>query len=264
VRFRSLISGFGRWMTRRAWTGVGAVAAMVATGPKRRVLAWTTRIALFLTGATIVAVSVAVMFWNGIGPGPFDLFVGGIHARTGLPLAISLWITVGSLITVAWLLGRRPRPGTLVAPFLIGPVMQWSLGLMERVDRPSVLPVQVLVQLVAIAGVGVGVGALVVSGLGAGTGELLASATSTRTGRPEPVVRTVLELTWLTLGIVLGGPVGIGTVIVALSIGHAVSRGYRFVDGGVTAFRQRAAMARAELVGAETSPALTARQPVCA
>ena len=250
-------------MTRRAWTGVGAVAAMVATGPKRRVMAWTTRAALFVVGALVIAVSVAVMFWNGIGPGPFDLFVGGIHARTGLPLAFSLWITVASLITVAWALGRRPRPGTIVAPFLIGPVMQWALATMERVDRPAVLPLQVLVQLGAIAGIGIGVGALVVSGLGAGTGELLASATSSRTGRPEPLVRTGLELTWLTLGIVLGGPIGVGTVIVALSIGPAVARGYRFVDGGVTAFRQRAAMARAELVATET-PALTAGQAVCA
>lgn len=237
---------------------------MVATGPKRRVMAWTTRVAMFLAGALVVAVSVAVMFWNGIGPGPFDLFVGGIHERTGLPLAFALWVTVGSLIAIAWALGRRPRPGTLVAPFLIGPTMQWSLTVMERVDRPELLSVQILVQLCAIAGIGVGVGALVVSGLGAGTGELLASATSSRTGRPEPLVRTAFELTWVTLGVVLGGPVGVGTVIVALLIGPTVARGYRLVDACVTAFRHRAARARAELVDVEQPPAIAATQPLAA
>lgn len=237
---------------------------MLATGPKRRVMAWTTRVALFLAGAVVVAVSVAVMFWNGIGPGPFDLFVGGIHERTGLPLALSLWVTVGSLIAIAWALGRRPRPGTLVAPFLIGPTMQWSLSAMKTVDAPELLPVQVVVQLGAIAGVGVGVGALVVSGLGAGTGELLASATSSRTGRSEPLVRTAFELTWVTLGIVLGGPIGVGTVIVALLIGPAVSRGYRLVDAGVTGLRQRAALARAELIEVEVACAVPAGQPIAA
>jgi uncharacterized membrane protein YczE len=56
-----------------------------------------------------------------------------------------------------------------------------------------------------------------------------------------------IELTWLAVGVALGGPVGLGTIIVALTIGPAVAVGHRFVDGAVvtTTQRSRAALAAA-------------------
>ena len=91
--------------------------------------------------------------------------------------------------------------------------------------------------------VGLGAGALIVSGLGAGSGELLASAASDRTGRPEPRLRMAFELTWLVVGVLLGGPIGVGTVLVALTIGPAVMVGYRAVDSVAVSCRTRLAAA---------------------
>ncbi|MGE5210944.1 MAG: hypothetical protein ACM3MM_06745, partial [Acidobacteriota bacterium] len=68
---------------------------------------------------------------------------------------------------------------------------------------------------------------------------LLASAASDRTGRPEPRIRMAFELAWLAVGVVLGGPIGLGTVLVALAIGPAVAVGYRAVDAAAVSFRAR-------------------------
>jgi uncharacterized protein len=112
---------------------------------------------------------------------------------------------------------------------------------------PDSLLARLVIHVIAICLLGLGAGALIVSRLGAGSGELLSAAASDRTGRPEPRVRMVIELTWLAVGVALGGPVGLGTIIVALTIGPAVAVGYRFVDGAVvtTTQRSRAALAAA-------------------
>jgi len=83
------------------------------------------------------------------------------------------------------------------------------------------------------------IASLIVSGLGAGSGELLASAASDRTGRPEPRIRMAFELVWLAVGVMLGEPIGVGTVLVALTIGPAVAVGYRAVDATAVSCRTR-------------------------
>ncbi len=189
---------------------------------------------LLVVGSFLISASVAVTLWNNLGPGPLDVFIGAVRERTGLPLSIAVWVTVGSLILAAWALGRRPGLGTVASPFMIGPMLQSVLAGLEQFGAPSSLVVSVALHLVAIAGIGVGSGALIVSGLGAGSGELFAGAASDRVRRPESRVRPVIEATWIVAGVGLGGPAGLGTVLVAVFIAPAVARGYLLVDGLAT------------------------------
>ncbi|MEZ7960457.1 MAG: hypothetical protein QMC04_00890, partial [Ilumatobacter sp.] len=87
----------GQRLRRRAWSRAGAVAAVVSTGPPRRVLAYSTRLLLLVAGSCLIAASVAVTLWTDLGPGPLDVFIGAIQTRTGLPLTVAVWATVGSL-----------------------------------------------------------------------------------------------------------------------------------------------------------------------
>jgi uncharacterized protein len=218
------------WLCHRAWSRAGAVAAVVSTGPTRRILTFSTRLVMLVAGSFVISASVAITLWNQLGPGPLDVFIGAIRMRTGLPLSVSLWITVGSLVCVSWMLGRRPGFGTLLSPFLVGPMIQTILAGLAKFDVPDSLVVRIAFHLVAIIGIGLGAGALIVSGLGAGSGELLASAASDRVGHPETKVRFAIEMTWIIAGVALGGPAGLGTVLVALFVGPAVAHGYRIVD----------------------------------
>lgn len=217
-------------LRRRAWSRAGAVAAVVSTGPTRRVLTFSTRLALLVTGSALIASSVAVTLWNDLGPGPLDVFISAIALRTGLPLAVSVWVTVGSLMAFASLLGRRPGLGTLLSPLLIGPILQTVLAALDMFGAPQSIVVRIVLHVIAIAGIGVGSGALIVSGLGAGSGELFARAASERVGRAQSRVRPVIEATWIVVGVALGGPAGFGTVLVGVLIAPAVANGYRFVD----------------------------------
>ena len=216
-----------------AWSRAGAIAVVLAGAPSTRAMRFSVRVALLVAGSVTIAVAVATTLWNGLGPGPLDVFIGAVRARTGLPLGPTVWLVVGSMILVSSLLGRRPGPGTLVSPLIIGAVMQAAATMLAPVDAPDALVLRIVVHLLAIGAIGLGAGALIVSRLGAGSGELLASAASDRSGRAEPRVRMAIELSWLVVGVALGGPVGLGTILLALTIGPSVAVGHRIVHGTV-------------------------------
>jgi uncharacterized membrane protein YczE len=217
-------------LRHRAWSRAGAVAAVVSTGPTRRVLGFSTRLVMLTIGSFLIASSVAVTLWTELGPGPLDVFIGAIHNITGLPLTIAVWVTVGVIIAIAWMLGRRPGFGTLLSPFMIGPMLQSVFSVLQQFDAPGSLIVRIVLQFVAIMGIGIGAGALIVSGLGAGSGELFAGATSDKVHKPETSVRFVIETAWIGIGVALGGPAGLGTIMVAALIGPAVAIGHGWVD----------------------------------
>jgi uncharacterized membrane protein YczE len=222
----------------------GAIAAVLADGPMPTFLRRSARVGLLVVGSLVMAAGVAVMLWTRLGPGPLDVFIGAVRVRTGLSLTLAVWLVVASLIGAAWLLGRRPGLGTLASPLIVGPAMQAFLSLLDGIEPPETFVVVAAIHVAAVFVVGIGAGALIVSRLGAGSGELLASAASDRTGRAEPGLRMAFELTWLGVGVMLGGPIGVGTVLVAITIGPAVAVGYRGVDAAAVSCRARLAVAR--------------------
>ena len=203
---------------------------VVAASPKRRAYAVSSRFALHLSGCAVIAIGVGLMLWNDFGPGPLDVLIGAIRQYSGLPLTFAVWLTTGSLLLIAWALGKRPGIGNLLTILTVAPLMQLTTVVLSQIEPAGSVPVKVTVHVLATAVVGLGAGMNLVARLGAGTGELLASSLSYRTGFPEARVRMACEVAWLALGAALGGPLGIGTVIVALLIGPFVARGYRTVD----------------------------------
>jgi uncharacterized membrane protein YczE len=222
-----------------AWSRAGAIAVVLAAAPSTRSVRFSVRVALLVAGSFTIAVAVALTLWNGLGPGPLDVFIGAVRVRTGLPIGPTVWLVVGTMIVISWLLGRRPGPGTIISPLIIGSVMQVAATTLEPFGAPDTLAVRIGIHLLAVGAIGLGAGALIVSRLGAGSGELLAAAASDRSGRPEPRARMAIELSLLAAGVALGGPVGLGTILLALTIGPAVAVGHRIVYGAVAQTSER-------------------------
>ena len=234
-----------------AWSRAGAIAVVLAGAPSTRVVRFSVRVGLLVAGSVTIAVAVAVTLWNGLGAGPLDVFIGAVRTRSGLPLGPTVWLVVGSMIVVSVVLGRRPGPGPVISPLIIGAVKQAAAAMLESVAAPDALVVRIVIHLLAVGAIGLGAGALIVSRLGAGSGELLASAASDRSGRPEPRVRMAIEFSWLVVGVALGGPVGLGTSLLASTIGPSVAVGHRIVDGAVAQTSERSLA----YVAAAASPA---------
>jgi uncharacterized membrane protein YczE len=171
--------------------------------------------AQLLAGLTLYGVTAAMLVLAGLGLDPWDVLHQGLSRTFGL--GIGTWaILVSCLVLVLWWpLRQRPGLGTVTNATLVGTVMDVMLSL---IHPPHVLWVRVALLLGGVVGNGIATGLYVGAGLGPGPRDGLSIGIAAR-GRSLRVVRTCIEALVLVTGILLGGTVGVGTVLYALSIG---------------------------------------------
>jgi uncharacterized membrane protein YczE len=176
------------------------------------------RVRRLLTGLVAMGGGIGLMAEAGLGLGPWDVLHQGLALRTGLSLG-SLNIAVGVGVLLLWLpLRQRPGIGTVLNVLVIGLVVDLTLALLPK---PEQLAVRVPAMLGGVVLMGVGSGLYIGAGLGPGPRDGLMTGVAAR-GHSVRSVRTALEVSVLVLGWVLGGTVGIGTVVLALAIGPLV------------------------------------------
>ncbi len=151
----------------------------------------------------------------GLGLDPWDVLHQGLARTFGL--GVGTWaIIVGVVVLVGWrILRQRLGVGTVANAILIGVVMDIVLSL---VHPPHAMGTRIALLVLAVAGNGVATGFYIGAGLGPGPRDGLSTGIAAR-GHSMRVVRTSIEVIVLITGFVLGGTVGIGTLLYALSIG---------------------------------------------
>jgi uncharacterized membrane protein YczE len=173
------------------------------------------RLAQLYSGLLLYGVSSSLLVLAGLGLDPWDVFHQGLSRTFGL--AIGTWaILVGVAVLLLWIpLRQVPGIGTLSNVVLVGATMDVVLG---HVDAPHAMSVRVACLVGGVFLNGVATGAYIGAGLGPGPRDGLMTGLAAR-GHSIRVVRTGIEVTVLASGWLLGGTVGVGTVLYALSIG---------------------------------------------
>jgi len=173
------------------------------------------RLAQLYGGLVLYGVSSSLLVLAGLGLDPWDVFHQGLARHTSL--AIGTWaILVGVVVLLLWIpLRQRPGIGTLSNVVLVGGTMDLVLG---HVHAPHALAVRVACLVCGVFLNGVATGAYIGAGLGPGPRDGLMTGFAAR-GHSIRVVRTGIEVVVLATGWLLGGTVGVGTVLYALAIG---------------------------------------------
>jgi len=173
------------------------------------------RLVQLFAGLILYGVSDSMLLLAGLGVDPWDVLHQGLARRTGVP--VGTWaIIAGAVVLLLWIpLRQRPGLGTLCNVVLIGTVIDLVLA---AVPPPHSLPVQAAVMVSGVVLNGVATGLYIGAGLGPGPRDGLMTGFAAR-GHSLRVVRTCIEATVLLAGWLLGGTVGIGTVVYALCIG---------------------------------------------
>ncbi|MEU8297306.1 hypothetical protein AB0C04_08470 [Micromonospora sp. NPDC048909] len=175
------------------------------------------RLTQLYLGLGLYGVSMALMIRSGLGLDPWDVFHQGLSRLTGLSFG-TVTIAVGALVLLLWIpLRQRPGLGTVSNVVVIGLVVDATLALL-----PAGGPLWVRIGLLVtgIVANGAATGLYLGARLGPGPRDgLMTGYVARRPGRSIRLVRTVIEVTVLALGWLLGGTVGLGTVAYALSIG---------------------------------------------
>jgi uncharacterized membrane protein YczE len=174
------------------------------------------RLIQLYAGLILYGVSLAMEVRAGLGLDPWDVFHQGIAKHTGLSFG-TVVIVVGAFVLLAWIpIRQKPGLGTVSNVIVIGLVVDVALDLI-----PAAGPLGVQFALMfggvflnAVAGA-----AYIGAGFGPGPRDGLMTGLVARTGRSVRLVRTSIEVSVLITGALLGGSVGIATVVYAAGIG---------------------------------------------
>ena len=137
--------------------------------------------------------------------------------------SIRYWSTfiISLVVLTFWLpLKQMPGIGTILNALIIPIVIELLLPWLPRPDSDLLKIIQVVFGIILV---GIGSGCYLISNLGPGPRDGLMTGLQLLTGRPIALVRTLLEISAVAIGWLLGGTVGIGTLMFALGIGSAVS-----------------------------------------
>jgi uncharacterized membrane protein YczE len=167
-------------------------------------------------GLVLYGLAGALQVRSTLGLDPWDVLHQGIARHTGLAIG-TIVILVGAAVLLFWIpLRQWPGVGTVCNVVLIGVSMNSSLEMLPHVNA-GIWRVGDMVAGVLLCGVATGM--YIGANLGPGPRDGLMTGLARVTGRSIRLTRTAIEVTVLASGWLLGGTVGIGTVLFAVSIG---------------------------------------------
>jgi len=173
------------------------------------------RLVQLYAGLVLYGLSAALILLSALGNDPWDVLHQGLSRQTGI--GTGTWVCiVGALVLPLWIpLRQRPGFGTLSNVVVVGVVIEIALG---AFDPPGAAGVRAALVASGVLLNGVATGLYIGARLGPGPRDGLMTGLAAR-GRSLRAVRTAIELMVLLAGAALGGTVGIGTLVYALSIG---------------------------------------------
>ncbi|MFE5290248.1 YitT family protein [Nocardia sp. NPDC056611] len=191
-------------------------------------------LALYI-GLWLYGLSMSVMIRAALGLDPWDVFHQGVADHVPLSFGTVVAIT-GAAVLLAWIpLRQWPGLGTVSNVVVIGISVDAGLWLLPELDG---LPIRVAAMAAAVVLNAIATVLYIGAGMGPGPRDGLMTGLVRRTGRPVWLVRTGLEATVLSVGWVLGGSVGIGTVVYAFGIGPLIQLMIPFVDRYLPGFHE--------------------------
>ena len=177
------------------------------------------RLLQLFIGLTLYGVSTAMFVRADLGADPWNVFHLGVANLLSMNIGLVI-IAVGGLVLLAWIpLRQRPGFGTLSNVIMIGLAADAALavipGFESLLTRSGLLVAAVILNALATS-------LYIGAGFGAGPRDGLMTGIHARTGWPVRRIRTAIEVSVLLIGWLLGGTVGVGTVLYALAIGPLI------------------------------------------
>lgn len=185
----------------------------------------TRRLFQLFWGLVLYGFAMALMLRANLGLDPWDVLHQGLAPKLGLSFGMTVNLVGAVVLLLWWPLRQRPGIGTVCNILVIGTAVDISLHYLPTPDgyamRAAWLGAGIILN--GIAG-----GAYIGAGLGPGPRDGLMTGLCRRNGWPVKWVRTGIEIAVLATGWMLGGTVGIGTIVYAATIGWIVHHALPF------------------------------------
>ncbi|MFF9407912.1 YitT family protein [Streptomyces anandii] len=185
------------------------------------------RLIQLYAGLALYGASSALLVEAGLGLEPWNVLHQGLAELTGLTIGV-VSIVVGAAVLLLWIpLRQRPGLGTVSNVFVVGLAMDGTLAVLPDART---LAVRIPLMLAGIVLNGVATGLYIAARFGPGPRDGLMTGLHRRTGRSIRLMRTVVEVTVVVTGFLLGGTIGVGTLLYAVAIGPLAQLFLRVFD----------------------------------
>jgi uncharacterized membrane protein YczE len=178
-------------------------------------------------GLTIFGIGEALLIASGAGNSPWTVLSQGVSEISGWTIGVTTFLTSLAVLLLWIPLKQTPGIGTILNAVIISIAIELAL---PHLPQPDNYLLQVSEVAFGILLVGFGSGLYLIANLGPGPRDGLMTGLQRATNLPVARVRTAIEITVVLFGWLLGGTVGLGTLMFAFGIGPAVSMGLYLVN----------------------------------
>jgi uncharacterized protein len=182
------------------------------------------RLVIYLVGLIITAFGIAMIILSSVGAGPWDTVAVGLNKHLGLTIGMWSIISQGMVVLLTGVIERkRLQYGSVVAILIRSAFLDaWLYLVFSKIDLTSSWEIQWLSFVIGVMAVGVGIGIYVEADLPKSPIDGLMIALMERFGWSLNVSRIMIESSAVLMGFLLGGPVGVGTIMIAIMLGKIV------------------------------------------
>jgi uncharacterized membrane protein YczE len=173
-----------------------------------------------ILGSLGIGAGVSLVLAAGFGSDPYSALLVGLARHLPVSFAVLNAVAGLTLVAAAAACRVRPGPGSIVQPVLVSAAVAAVLPALPA--HAQLLP-RLLLLVAGIAVVAVGVGAYLAAGAGRGPFEAVTEVLARRTGQPFGRSYQALLIVCVLAAVLIGGPVGPGTVLLAVAAGPAVT-----------------------------------------
>ena len=186
------------------------------------------RLVRLIFGLFVYGVGIVFMIRANIGYAPWDVFHAGLSNTLGISFGTaSIWVGV-MIVILAVFLGERVGMGTLPNMLLIGVFIDLIMFL-DVIPKSENFVLGLLMMAIGMIVISLATFFYIGSGFGAGPRDSLMVAVTRLTKLPVGACRGAIEVMAVIAGWLLGGLLGIGTVISAFSIGFFVQMTFKVI-----------------------------------
>ena len=181
---------------------------------------------LLVFGLFLFGLGESLLITSGAGVGPYTVLAQGISNLSGWSIGLSTFV-ISIIVLLMWIpLKQKPGMGTILNAFIIALTIEFSV---YYLPYPETYPMQILQVVVGVLIIGIGSGFYLIANLGAGPRDGLMIGLQKKTNLPVYSIRTIIEVSVVIVGWLMGGVVGLGTAIFAFGIGPSVALGLSMV-----------------------------------
>jgi len=167
-----------------------------------------------------------MMLYADLGLNSWGVFHVGLMNTFGISYGQATQVAGLGVLFIAWYMGLPPGLGTISNMYLIGffidVIIRWGI-----VPRSNNILIQSILLIAGMVTIGAASYFYLNPKLGAGPRDALMIGLVQKLDKDVSLVRTAIEITVLLLGIAMGGPIGIGTIITAFAIGYFVQLAFK-------------------------------------